>query len=124
MNTTRDAQGKYANKRRRARRVKFFFFFIILLILGNLAYKKIKPFILPTPTDPSATVSILDKHQSEIDKIKERENFKKRIENQAKQVFLSEEIADRNAKIDALKAEISNFEKDLELTRKEELSLQ
>ena len=124
MNTHRDPQGKYANKRRRVRKVKFFFF-LIVFALGVFGYYKIKPFFITEyKADPTAPVSIIDKHQSEIDKIKDRENFKKRVENQAKQVFLSEEIADRNAKIDALKAEIAGIEKDLEVTRKEELSLQ
>ena len=59
-----------------------------------------------------------------LDEIKARENFKKRVENQAKQVYLSEEIADRKEKIAVLEAEIQGIEVDLETTRHEELSFQ
>jgi cell division protein FtsB len=126
-NINRDQQGKYAHARRvrRARKAKFFLFLLVVaaavygyyhIDLGNT-----QTFVNNTA---SSTAPIVDKHQSEIDKIKDRENFKKRVENQAKQVFLSEEIADRNAKIEALKAEIAGIEKELEQTRHEELSFQ
>lgn len=120
MNTqTRDTKGKYA--RRRGRKIKFFFF-LVLIGLCFYGYNRFAPSLKNTTYEAAPTVHE-DPNQSAIDKIKERENFKKRIENQAKQVYLQEQINDRQAKIEALKTEISGIEKDLEVTRQEELGL-
>lgn len=115
----RDTQGRYS--RSRIKKTKLFF---TLLFIGFVGYTTYKLVSNPTVEQPVEEVVVDNGHQSEIDKIKDRENFKKRMDNQAKQVFLSEEISNREAQINALKAEIAGIEKDLETTRTEELSLQ
>lgn len=120
MNSNRhQASGKYAKKRGGKFKI---FLFLVVIGLGFYGYSH---FSKPTTyTKPTGEVAVkVDPNQSAIDKIKERENFKKRIENQAKQVYLQEQIADRQTKIEALQAEQKTLEGELEVTRQEELGL-
>lgn len=110
----RTTDGRYAKRRFLKTRIV-----LVLMVMGALAYgvyTLTKPVTITR--DQSAQV---DARQTELDEIKQRENFKKRIDNQAKQVFLSEQIADRQAKIAALEQEQRDLEAQLEATRHEEL---
>jgi predicted DNA binding protein len=121
MNTNRDLQGKFARRQRRNKVIRIA---VLLGIIAFIAFAYHSATVEETTfvRDHSIVTPVVDPHQTEIDKIKERENFKKRIENQAKQVYLSEEISSRKVKIETLNKEINDIEVELEQTRKEELS--
>lgn len=116
----RDTQGRYARKSK----FKTFLFALVvvagMVVVLNLSNTETysRPADIATSTPEVATST------NPLDEIKAREMFQKRVENQAKQVYLSEQIADRKAKIAALESEIEGLTTDLEETRVEELNFQ
>lgn len=115
----RDTKGRYT---RRGTVVKWAILFF--LIAGGVAWLSQSSSTITVTNEQVVSTSTPTIQSDPLDEIKARENFKKRVENQAKQVYLSEEIADRKEKIATLEAEIKSIETDLETTRHEELSFQ
>ncbi len=120
--TNRDPKGRYSEKRGKGRIVLL----SVLVIAGIFTAIN---FIDTTetytrPETSTSTPEVVTESVNPLDEIKSRENFKKRVENQAKQVFINEEIDDRKAQIAALEKEIATLQTDLETTRQEELDLQ
>lgn len=118
--SNRDTKGRYAKGGGKWKVL------LALIIVGGFAATF---FIDNTETytntnNATSTPEVVNDSSNPLDEIKARENFKKRVENQAKQVFLGEEIADREAKIAALEAEIEQLNTELEVTRTEELNFQ
>jgi len=119
--TNRDPKGRYA-KRSTGR-------IVLLSVLVVAGLFTAMSFIDTTetytrPETATSTPEVVSESVNPLDEIKARETFKKRVENQAKQVFINEEIEDREAQIAALEAEIATLQSDLETTRQEELDLQ
>ena len=122
----RNTIGQYSNKKPKSK-FKAFMYICFLLVIVLLIIRSDDIFsnkMEYKADDEPKVVNIIDENQSEINKIKDRENFKNRIENQAKQVFLQEKIANVNQKIEDLKVEKASIEDELEKARLEELSFQ
>jgi len=117
MNLNRNKRGMYTSGKTKYSLSIFVLILIIVAVVTSSVINAKKVSVMKA----SNNTAQVDPNHDAIEKIKDRDNFKKRIENQAKQVLLTEQISDRQAKIDALKAEISKIEGDLEATRKEEL---
>lgn len=117
--TNRDQKGRYA------RRSKLKIILVIAVVVAVIAaLNLIDTTTTYTRIETATSTPEVATSTNPLDEIKARENFKKRVENQAKQVFINEEIEDREAQIAALKAEIATLQTDLETTRQEELDLQ
>lgn len=116
----RDTQGRYARKS------KFkTFLFALVVVAGMVVVMNVSNTSTYTrPTETATSTPEVATSTNPLDEIKAREMFQKRVENQAKQVYLSEQIADRKAQIAALEAEIAGLTTDLEETRVEELNFQ
>lgn len=117
INHWRDPQGKFA-KRKRVIANRITLALIITVFAFITAWQYFNPL-------DQQTNHVVSRYQSTaIDTIKDRENFKKLVDNQATQILLTEKIADRQAKIEALKIEIQTTENELATVRKESLLFQ
>lgn len=125
----RKDNGQYKERplRKIWRLLKFLFFVglyvIYIVLLFSFVLLGIKQSAVRTKEASQNSEMIQAPQKSELESIKERESFKKRMDNQAEQIYLQEEIDQRNAQISSLKTEISTIETQLEQARTEELSL-
>lgn len=124
-NTTypRKPNGRF--KRRSKRFLKLVAITILLVIAYNSRHflqNKIATINFKRSQNVSMTPST-SKNQSEIDKIKERANFKARMDNQAEQILLQEQIDAITKQIADLKAQQDTIEDQLATKRTESLSL-
>ena len=110
----RNRQGKYARKWK-------FKAFVLLLIIGGIAYAVLNAGTTTVYNSHTATSTPETADQSAIDKIKQRADFKARMENQAKQVYLQEQIDQKEKAIAELKGQEATLETQLEQTRNEGL---
>lgn len=117
--TNRDPKGRYA---RRSKLKVLLFAAIVVAVIA--AVNMIDTTTTYTRIETATSTPEVATSTNPLDEIKARENFKKRVENQAKQVFINEEIDDRKAQIAALEKEIATLQTNLETTRQEELDLQ
>lgn len=118
--TNRDTKGRYA--KRGTKTILFIAVVVIAFIVGSFFIDNTQTYT--NTNSATSTPEVVESSSNPLDEIKARENFKKRVENQAKQVFLGEEIADRKAQIAALEAEIEQLNTELEVTRTDELNFQ
>lgn len=116
----RDTQGRYARKSK----FKTFLFALVVVAGMVVALNVSNTSTYTRPAETATSTPEVATSTNPLDEIKAREMFQKRVENQAKQVYLSEQIADRKAQIAALEAEIAGLTTDLEETRVEELNFQ
>lgn len=118
----RDTRGRYAEKRSVGKTLLF----AVIVVAGiSIAMSVIDTTETYTRSETAtSTPEASNNSTNPLDEIKARENFQKRVENQAKQVYLNEQVTDRQAKIAALETEIDALQIDLESTRQEELNLQ
>ena len=125
INDYRKDNGQYKRRplRKIWRLIKFLFFVGLIVFLINIVFSAIKQTAIKTNEASLNSETIQAPQKSELESIKDRESFKKRMDNQAEQIYLQEQIDNRTKQIASLKDEISTIEIQLEQARTEELSL-
>ena len=125
INDYRKDNGQYKRRplRKIWRLIKFLFFVGLMVFLFSIVFSALKRSAIKTNEPSQNSETIQAPQKSELESIKDRESFKKRIDNQAEQIYLQEQIDNRTQQIESLKTEISTIENQLEQARTEELSL-